>query len=137
MKGHMFITKKHLSRRTFLNGVGVSMALPFLESMLPAATPLAQTAARGRTRLGCIYVPHGATMYKWTPTTEGSGFAFTETLAPLEKLLTYALGRPIEYYDMPTVRSIVRRAARNDYKFSSLVLGVLESAPFQMRKSRG
>jgi Protein of unknown function (DUF1592)/Protein of unknown function (DUF1588)/Protein of unknown function (DUF1585)/Protein of unknown function (DUF1595) len=50
-----------------------------------------------------------------------------------EKLLTYALGRPLEYYDMPTVRSIVRRAAQNDYRFSSLVLGVLESAPFQMR----
>jgi hypothetical protein len=50
-----------------------------------------------------------------------------------EKLFTYALGRPLEYYDMPTVRSIVRRAAQNDYRFSSLVLGVLESAPFQMR----
>ena len=56
----MFITKKHLSRRTFLNGVGVTVALPFLESMVPAATPLAQTEAGSRTRLGCIYVPHGA-----------------------------------------------------------------------------
>ena len=44
-----------------------------------------------------------------------------------EKLLTYALGRPVEYYDMPTVRAIVRRAAQNDYRFSSLVLGVVES----------
>ena len=50
-----------------------------------------------------------------------------------EKLLTYALGRPVEYYDMPTVRSIVRRAKQNDYRFSSLVLGVVESAPFQMK----
>ena len=82
----MFITKKHLSRRTFLNGVGVSMALPFLESMLPAATPLAQTAARGRTRLGCIYVPHGATMDKWTPATEGSAFELSEILQPLAPL---------------------------------------------------
>ena len=43
----MFITKKHLSRRTFLHGVGVSLALPFLESMVPAGTALAQTAAKG------------------------------------------------------------------------------------------
>jgi hypothetical protein len=53
-----------------------------------------------------------------------------------ERLLTYALGRPVEYYDMPTVRSIVHRAARNDYKFSSLVLGVIESAPFQMKMKK-
>src|ERR1700730_1706423 len=84
VEASMFITKKHLSRRTFLNGMGVSMALPFLESMLPGATPLAQTAARGRTRLGCIYVPHGATMDKWTPATEGSAFELTEILQPLE-----------------------------------------------------
>jgi hypothetical protein len=79
----MFITKKHLSRRTFLNGMGVTMALPLLESMLPAATALAQTAARGRTRLGCIYVPHGATMDKWTPAKEGTGFELSEILQPL------------------------------------------------------
>jgi hypothetical protein len=80
----VFITKKHLSRRTFLNGVGVTMALPLLESMLPAATALAQTAAKGRTRFGAIYVPHGATMDKWTPATEGSGFELTEILQPLK-----------------------------------------------------
>jgi mono/diheme cytochrome c family protein len=50
-----------------------------------------------------------------------------------ERLLTYALGRPTEYFDMPTIRSIVHRAAKADYKFSSLVLGVIESAPFQTR----
>ena len=55
----MYISKKHVSRRTFLHGVGVTMALPFLESMVPAGTPLAQTAAKGRTRLGAIYVPRG------------------------------------------------------------------------------
>ena len=80
----MFITKKHLSRRTFLNGMGVSMALPLLESMLPAATALAQTTAKGRTRLGCIYVPHGATMDKWTPATDGAGFELSEILQPLK-----------------------------------------------------
>jgi hypothetical protein len=80
----MFLTKTHLSRRTFLNGMGVTIALPLLESMIPAATPLAQTSAAGRTRLGCIYIPHGATMDKWTPATDGTGFELSEILAPLE-----------------------------------------------------
>src|SRR5438128_4694696 len=79
-----FITKKHLSRRTFLRGAGVTIALPFLESMVPAATPLAQTAAKSKTRFGAIYFPHGATMYKWTPEKEGSGFEFSEILEPLK-----------------------------------------------------
>jgi Protein of unknown function (DUF1552) len=81
----MFITKKHLSRRTFLRGAGVTVALPFLESMVPAQTPLKNTAAVPKTRLGCIYVPHGATMYKWTPATEGKDFQFSESLSALEK----------------------------------------------------
>ena len=51
-----------------------------------------------------------------------------------EKLLTYALGRGLEFYDMPVVRGIVREAARNDYKFSSLITGIVKSTPFQMRK---
>src|SRR5438094_1965358 len=80
-----FITKKHLSRRTFLRGAGVTVALPFLESMVPAQTPLKNTAAVPKTRLSCMYVPHGATMYKWTPATEGKDFQFSETLSPLEK----------------------------------------------------
>jgi len=79
----MFISKMHLSRRTFLRGVGVSIALPLLESMVPAGTALAQTAARGKTRFGAIYVPHGATMDKWTPAADGSSFELTEILQPL------------------------------------------------------
>ena len=51
-----------------------------------------------------------------------------------EKLLTYALGRGLEFYDMGVVRGIVREAARNDYKFSSLIMGIVKSTPFQMRK---
>jgi len=80
-----FITKRHLPRRTFLRGAGVAIALPLLDSMVPAQTPLARTAANPRSRLGCIYVPHGATMDKWTPAQAGTGFEFTETLKPLEK----------------------------------------------------
>ena len=52
-----------------------------------------------------------------------------------EKLLTYALGRGLEYYDMPLVRSIARDAARNNYRFSSIVLGIVKSTPFQMKKA--
>ena len=80
-----FITKKHLPRRTFLRGAGITIALPLLDSMIPAQTPLARTAASPRSRLGCIYVPHGATMDKWKPAQEGKGFEFTEILKPLEK----------------------------------------------------
>ena len=79
-----FITKAHLSRRTFLHGVGVTMALPLLESMVPAATALGQTVVPRRTRLGAIYFPHGAIMPKWTPAAEGAGFKLTEILQPLE-----------------------------------------------------
>jgi hypothetical protein len=81
-----FLTRKHLSRRTLLRGAGVSLGLPLLDSMIPAQTPLARTAATSKSRLSCIYVPHGATMDKWTPAADGKGFEFTEILAPLEKL---------------------------------------------------
>jgi hypothetical protein len=80
----MFITKKHLSRRTFLRGAGVTMALPFLESMVPAQTPLRQTAASPKSRFGAIYIPHGSVIGKWKPKTEGSNFEMTEILKPLE-----------------------------------------------------
>ena len=80
----MFITKKHLPRRTFLKGMGVSLALPMLDSMIPARTLLAQTAARPVSRLGFVYIPHGAIMDKWTPASVGTGFEFTPILKPLE-----------------------------------------------------
>jgi len=53
-----------------------------------------------------------------------------------EKLLTYALGRGVEYYDQPAIRAIVRDAAVNDYRFSSLVSAVIKSRPFQMRRAQ-
>ncbi len=79
-----FITKAHLSRRTFLRGAGVTLALPLLDSMIPAATLLGQTAAKPRTRLGAIYFPHGAIMSHWTPAAEGAGFELTPILQPLK-----------------------------------------------------
>jgi hypothetical protein len=53
-----------------------------------------------------------------------------------EKLLTYALGRGVEYYDAPAVRDVVRQAQAKNYKLSSLILGIAGSTPFQMRRSR-
>jgi len=61
------IFKKHLSRRTFLRGMGVTMSLPLLDAMVPASTALAQTAARPQVRLGLCFIPHGAGMNQGTP----------------------------------------------------------------------
>src|SRR5688572_3912565 len=79
-----FLTRKHLPRRTVLRGLGVAVALPVLDAMIPAATALAQTAARPKTRFSCIYIPHGATMDLWTPKTVGRDFAFSQILKPFE-----------------------------------------------------
>ena len=87
----MFITKKHLHRRTFLRGVGATIALPLLDAMVPASTALAQTAAAPKPRLGFLYFPHGAIMEKWTPEGEGRDFKLSpilEPLAPFRKQLT-------------------------------------------------
>jgi Protein of unknown function (DUF1585)/Protein of unknown function (DUF1588) len=59
---------------------------------------------------------------------------FVDTVT--EKLLIYALGRGVEYYDRPAIRKIVRDAASNDYRWSSIVLGITQSMPFQMSKSK-
>jgi hypothetical protein len=53
-----------------------------------------------------------------------------------EKLMTYALGRGIDYYDEPAVRAIVRTASRDDFRFVSLIRGVVQSVPFQMRRAK-
>jgi hypothetical protein len=68
----MFITKKHISRRTVLRGAGATLALPLLESMIPAATALAQTAAQPKPRFMACFVPHGmAPGEYWVPESEG------------------------------------------------------------------
>src|SRR5438552_2332052 len=77
------ITKKHLSRRTFLRGMGVTLSLPLLESMVPAQTPLARTAANPQIRLGLCFMPHGAVMANWTPAEVGA-LKLSPTLASLE-----------------------------------------------------
>jgi hypothetical protein len=85
----MFLTKKHLSRRTVLRGVGASIALPLLDAMIPAHTALANTAAAPRARLGFVYFPHGAVQQYWTPKTVGRDFEFSHILKPLEPLRDY------------------------------------------------
>jgi hypothetical protein len=80
----MFITKRRLSRRTVLRGMGASIALPLLDSMVPAMTALAQTVAKPVVRFGAVYVPNGVIPGQWFPTAEGAGFEFTPSLKPLE-----------------------------------------------------
>src|SRR6059036_500489 len=63
----MIITKKAIPRRTFLRGMGVTMALPLLEAMVPAATPLAKTPANPVRRLGFVFMPMGCDITRWTP----------------------------------------------------------------------
>jgi hypothetical protein len=80
----MFVTAKSMARRTFLRGTGAALALPLLDAMVPAARPLAQTAAATRRRVGFVYIPHGVIMGQWTPPTVGTGLEFTPILKPLE-----------------------------------------------------
>jgi len=94
----MIITKRHVSRRTVLKGMGVTVALPFLEAMAPAATPLAQTAAKGKLRFVAVEMVHGAagsTTYGlqhnlWSPAAVGRSFDLSpSSLAPLDPLREY------------------------------------------------
>ena len=79
------ITKKHLPRRTFLQGLaGATVALPLLDAMIPALTAQTRTAAAPKLRLGFVYVPHGAVLDKWTPIGDGTTFQFNQILAPFE-----------------------------------------------------
>jgi Protein of unknown function (DUF1552) len=80
----MFITKMSLPRRTFLRGMGVTLALPLLESMVPALTATAATAANPQRRFGAIFVPLGERPGYWTPKTVGENFELNTILKPLE-----------------------------------------------------
>jgi len=94
----MFISKKHLSRRTVLKGAGVAVALPFLDAMVPAATAMAQTAAAAKLHAGFFYIPHGAIMWntahgpamdRWTPSGSGADFKLSAIMSPLEPFKKY------------------------------------------------
>jgi hypothetical protein len=85
----MYLSRKHLSRRTILKGAGVTIALPLLDAMMPAGTALAQTAAAPSPRLAFVYFPHGALQDEWQPTKVGRDFDFPYILKPLEPLRDY------------------------------------------------
>jgi hypothetical protein len=82
----MIVTKKSLPRRTFLRGMGVTMALPFLDAMVPALSAQARTAASPVRRLGFIYIPNGTIQNMWVPATTGAGFELSPILSPLAAL---------------------------------------------------
>ena len=95
----MFLTKKHLSRRTVLRGAGASIGLPLLSAMVPAATALAQTAAKPTMRVGFFYIPHGAVMHntahgaemdRWHPKGgAGPTLELNQIMKPLEPYKSY------------------------------------------------
>ncbi len=80
----MFVMKKSLPRRTFLRGIGTTLALPLLDAMVPAFAATRNTAARPSIRMGFVYVPCGIIMDRWTPAADGPGFSFAPIMKPLE-----------------------------------------------------
>jgi hypothetical protein len=81
----MMITKKHLSRRTFLRGTfGAAVALPFMDAMVPALTAQSRTVANAPFRFGAIYMPNGVFPETWHPTEVGANFTFKPVMQPLE-----------------------------------------------------
>ncbi len=80
----MIVTKKAISRRTVLRGIGVSLALPLLDGMIPAFAGVRNAVANPVRRLGVVYVPNGMMMPGWTPQTEGAGFEFMRIVKSLE-----------------------------------------------------
>jgi hypothetical protein len=85
----MFLTKKHIPRRTLLKGVGAAIALPLLDAMIPAGTALAATAAAVKPRVGFVYVPHGAVEKFWVPKGTGRDFELSPILKPMESVRDY------------------------------------------------
>ena len=79
----MIIMKKAIPRRTVLRGVGATLALPLLDSMVPAMSALSKTPAKPTIRLGTVYVPNGIRMQQFTPATDGAAFEITPILEPL------------------------------------------------------
>ena len=119
----MFITKKHLARRTFLRGMGATVALPLLDAMLPAATALAKTAARPRARYAFVHLPHGAIMSQWTPKTVGKNFDFTPILKPLEPFREHMTVISNLDHQMATSQSAEEAAGDHDRTASVFLSG--------------
>lgn len=120
----MFVTKKHLSRRAVLQGLGVTVGLPLLEAMVPAATAQSKTAANPVPKMGFIYVPHGSVLDRWSPKTTGTNFELLQILKPLEpykKQLTIVSGLRNKAAESPAPHAIT----------SGTWLGCVHPAPQQ------
>lgn len=78
------ITRKHLARRTFLRGLGATVALPLLDAMTPAFAAPSKATLKSPTRMAFVYVPNGIIMEEWTPVAEGPNYAFQPIMAPME-----------------------------------------------------
>ena len=87
----MIITRKHLSRRTFLRGAGGLVGLPVLDAMVPALGWARDAKPQPPTRLCFVYVPNGMVMPSWTPAKQGKDFEFTPILKPLEPFREHTL----------------------------------------------
>jgi hypothetical protein len=128
----MFVTKRYLPRRTFLRGLGATVALPLLDAMVPSFTALAKTAATPQRRFGAVYIPHGAIMNLYTPAESGNGFQFTPILKPLERFKEHVV--VVSNLDRPGIDdshatasaawlsgAIAKRTEGQDYKLGKTV----------------
>jgi len=149
----MIITKKAIPRRAVLRGLGATLALPLLDSMVPALSAIRTTAASGMRRFGVVYVPNGMAMQHWTPTGEGTAFEFSPILQAMEpfrdrtlvltglnpgpgggahagaatKFLTGVAGRKTdgsEIHSGPSIDQLLGKELGRDTQLSSLELGL-------------
>jgi hypothetical protein len=112
-----YLTKKHLSRRKLIQGAGVTLALPLLDSMVPAGLARAAESGTPQSRLGCIYIPHGAVQKSWVPSSVGRNFEFSPTLKSLEPFreritIVSGLDLPIAYEGDPSAGAHHNRSSR-------------------------
>ena len=119
----MFITKKHLPRRTFLRGAGATIGLPLLDAMLPAATALANTAARPQPRYAFLHLPHGAILGQWTPKTVGRDFEMPPILEPFAPFRDYMTVVSNLDHQMATSQSPEEAAGDHDRTASVFLSG--------------
>ena len=121
----MYITKKHMSRRTALQGMGVTLALPWLEAMLPAQTPLRTSAAVPRTRLAALEMVHGSAgstgdgtrLHYWSPKTVGRDFEATPILRSLQPHQDYVT--VVSHTDIANATAQTEEEAGADHTRSS------------------
>ena len=123
----MYISKRHIPRRTVLRGLGATLALPLLDAMVPAATAMQKTAAAGKPRLAAIEMVHGAAGCSveglaknlWSPAKDGSDFEFSPSLSPLEPFRDYVT--IISDTDLANAEALTAAERGGDHNRSSAV----------------